>query len=130
MGIDLTEYLDFLNYPVVLVDDDVVIKAANRHAKALLDKEESGIVGFRGGEVFECMYSHLPGGCGRSMHCSACAIRRSVDETFQSDRPVYNRKASIKRDPYDDTMSIDLFISTRKAGELVFLQVIPVSGRI
>lgn len=65
LGIPLTVFLDSLAAPVVVVDDTVRVKTANRHAQTLLQKNLSMIEGYKGGDVFMCAYATLPD-CRRS----------------------------------------------------------------
>ena len=80
-GVKLQELLDALEAPVVAVDSDVVLKVVNDKARVLFGKTPEAIIGHRGGEVFECAHARLPGGCGRTMHCSGCTVRRTVTDT-------------------------------------------------
>lgn len=80
----LQEYLDGLRDPILVVNGDVDVKTANGRARELLQKELPAIEGYQGGDMFECEYSKLPEGCGKTYHCSACAIRRTVTDTFKT----------------------------------------------
>ena len=73
-----------LRDPILVVNGDVNVKTANGRARELLQKELPAIEGYQGGDMFECEYSKLPEGCGKTYHCSACAIRRTVTDTFKT----------------------------------------------
>ena len=60
LGLELTIFLDELAAPVVVVDGTGSVQIANRQARKLLQKELSRIQGYKGGEVFECVYAKLP----------------------------------------------------------------------
>ena len=77
----LEQYLNRLDVPVLVMDDDVRVLSFNEAARALLGKNPPEIRGHYAGEVMECAYAALPGGCGRTEHCKACAIRRAVTNT-------------------------------------------------
>ena len=77
-GMPTSEYLDHLDAPVVIVDSDANVTAANISARGMLGKELDQIIGNPGGNVFECEYAYLPEGCGKTIHCSACTIRKRV----------------------------------------------------
>ena len=121
-SVDLRFYLDTLNIPVMVVNADGVVTMTNRDACELLGKVAAAIEGERGGIVFECAYSRLPGGCGKTIHCSGCAIRRAVIETFATGKSLVNVPAYLNRNP-DSPRRIDLTISTEKAGDVVLLRV-------
>ncbi|MEW5736158.1 MAG: PAS domain-containing protein [Thermodesulfobacteriota bacterium] len=122
-GVDLGRYLDSLEVPVVVVDGDAVVQTANDAARAMLGKELARIEGRRGGDVFECSYARLPGGCGRTEHCSACAIRRSVTETLETGKAKSMVEAYLNQDSEEGAIRHRLIISTEKVGGVVFLRV-------
>jgi len=119
-GIDISKYVSLLDVPVLIVDDDVTVLDANAPARELAKKPAGRILGSRAGTVFECRYSHLPGGCGRSIHCSGCAIRISVRETWETGQPVVDRPAILNRQSGEDGR-IHFLVSTRKEGSAVLL---------
>ena len=40
-----------------------------------------------GGEALACVHSRLPEGCGKTVHCRECAVRRTVGEVARTGRP-------------------------------------------
>ena len=130
IGEPIADFLETIEAPVVVVDQDVVVKAANKKAREILGKEPSRIEGFRGGEVFECIYSTLPGGCGRTIHCNGCAIRRAVAETHASGKALVRIPAYLTcRKGEGSKKSVRFLISTEKVCELVFLRIDEVGKR-
>jgi hypothetical protein len=90
-GMDLGEYLDTFEEPVVGIDSECRILAANTAAAGMMGKDQSMTIGFRGGEFMECEYARLPEGCGKTEHCAACTIRNTVEavqETGAAQRRV------------------------------------------
>jgi PAS domain-containing protein len=123
-GVKLHEFLESLDAPVVAVDSDVMVKVANRRACEALGKKPQEIADRRGGDVFECAYARLPGGCGRTLHCSGCAIRRSVTETFATGRPKISVPAPLRHESRDgEEERINMYVSTEKVGDLVLLRI-------
>jgi len=120
---DLLSYLNTLDVPVVAVDPDVVVKIANDRANALFGKQEGGVLERRGGDVFECAYARLPGGCGKTLHCSACTIRFCVQETSRSGQPRIRVPAYLCQGGPGDEHEISMHISTEKIGDLVLLRI-------
>jgi len=108
-GLSLGQYLDQFDFPVVIVDDDVRLVAANQVMADLLNMNGRDVFGLLGGEVMECVYARLPEGCGRTMHCSTCTFRNSVKHTISTKEPLEDVPASIDAD--DDTVHFK--ISTR-----------------
>jgi len=123
LGMPLQEYLDGLEVPVLVVDDDVNVKTANRQARELLQKELPAIEGYKGGDVFECDYSRLPEGCGKTVHCSACAIRGTVTDTFKTGMTHVSVPACLHRIAGEENQEISLLISTELVNGVVFLRV-------
>jgi hypothetical protein len=120
----LIEFLDSLAVPIVVVDSTVCVSSANKQAKTLLQKELPDIVGFLGGDVFECAYSKLPGGCGKTVHCVACTIRNTVTDTFQLGKSHLHVPAYLNQGTLDvNCNKIQLVISTEKVMDVVLLRI-------
>ena len=122
-GVPLLDFLDGLGMPVLVVDRDVVATFANRPLLDLLGKDLPRVKGHRGGDVFECAYAQLPGGCGNTYHCSGCAIRRAVTETFTTGKSLRNVPAYLNRDMATLMLQLALIISTEKAWGMVLLRI-------
>ena len=122
-GVPLLDFLDLLGVPVLVTDSDVVATLANKPLLALLGKSLSQVKGQRGGDVFECAYARLPEGCGKTVHCSGCAIRRAVTETFTTGKSLRNVPAYLNRDMVTQFLQLGLVISTEKVWGMVLLRV-------
>jgi PAS domain-containing protein len=77
----LEEFVETLPHPVVVVDGDAVALAANGRLGQALHKSSEAIIGHRAGEIIECIHAREPAGCGFTVHCKGCAIRRAVTHT-------------------------------------------------
>jgi len=120
---ELSAFLDQISVPVVLMDYDGIVKTANQKACSMLGKELPEIEGFLGGDVFECAYAELPGGCGKTYHCSGCVIRRSVMETYNTGRPISRRPATLKQGTPTAPQEVKFIISTEKFSDYVLLKI-------
>ncbi len=122
MGVPLSEFLDALPQPVVVVDGDAVVLDANASAR-----EMDGDGGFRAnrllGEVFECVNATKSGGCGRTIHCSGCTIRHTVEHTFETGEAQLRVPASLTTGSDEHPEEVGLYITTEKVGGRVFLRV-------
>ena len=118
-GQRLGEYLDAFDVPVVVVNREGRVVAANQHMAAMLGKEDRETNGLLGGEVMECVYSRLEGGCGRTVHCAACTVRRAVTTTLETGAALERVPAFIDRDDH----RLHLSISAYKEGETVRLEI-------
>jgi PAS domain-containing protein len=123
MGVELGDFLDSLKLPVVVVNREGTIVTGNDQARALLRKGLSEIEGYKGGEVFECAYARQPDGCGNTMHCSGCTIRRTVMETYGTGKSYQRVPATLTRNTPQDPEKIKLLISTEKIADLVLLRI-------
>lgn len=123
MGVPLQTFVDSLPVPIFVVNDDVVVQAANKLGYALLNKESQSVLKKLGGIVFDCAYAQLPEGCGRTIHCSGCAIRRSVYHTHTTGQSIVGLPATLHAGDPEKTQSVAMKISTEKMGDVVLLQV-------
>lgn len=128
-GTTLHNFLDSLDVPVVIVNDDVAISAANSAALALLGKEATDVVGNRGGDVFECVFAALPQGCGKTIHCSGCMIRDTVLDTYRTGTSHLKCPATLNRRAGGQAEHIDLLISTEKLHDVVLLRIDRLEGK-
>jgi len=96
-GLSLGEYLDRFQLPVLVVDPDGRAVAANRLMAGALGKEEREIFGLLGGEIMECVFARLPEGCGRTAHCTACTVRKTVTHTIETGEPCVRVDAYLER---------------------------------
>ncbi len=124
-GLSWGEYLDRFDFPVMLVDADVRVVAANRAAGAMLGRDPASMLGLLGGEAMECVRARLPGGCGKTVHCSACAIRNAVTHTRRTGRPLSRVPARLRR----REGPVDLLVSTAVEGPAVRVSVEPPGRR-
>jgi hypothetical protein len=122
-GVPFQRYLDSIPVPVLAVDRHVVVKAVNRKACDVLGKDPREIVQHLGGNVFECAHARLPEGCGGTIHCSGCVIRRSVTRTFETGEPQISVRATLRQGDPDHPSGVVLFITTVRSGDVVMLRV-------
>jgi hypothetical protein len=122
-GIPIEEYLETIEAPVVTIAPNVTISTLNTKAMELLGKSIKDIQGKLGGDVFECEYARLPGGCGETIHCSGCTIRNTVIKTLRTGIPMRRIPAILNRFSESGTEQIDLLITTEKIGGIVFLKI-------
>jgi len=122
-GVPFQRYIDSISVPVLSVDRYVVVKSANRKACDMLGKELREVVQHLGGNVFECAHARLPEGCGRTIHCSGCVIRKSVTLTFETGEPQINVPAILRRGDPEHLSAVVLWITTVRSGSMVLLRV-------
>jgi PAS domain-containing protein len=120
---DLRAFLDDVGEPIMVVDASGTVVTANRQALRLLGKRAEEIDGRLGGEVINCIYADLPGGCGATEHCVGCAIRNTVTETCRTGRGRRRVETySIIKSP-EGQARVRFLISTEKVSSLVLLRI-------
>ncbi len=97
-GLDLSDYLDQFEKPVLAVTKERRAIGINQSMADMLGKKREDIRGLLGGEVMECQYARLPEGCGDSVHCRDCTIRNTVLKSAATGRNYKNVKAYLQRD--------------------------------
>jgi hypothetical protein len=126
------QFLEELAVPVLIMGEDREILEGNSRALAVLGKERRDILGHMSGDVTECAYSRLPGGCGHTPFChNGCVIRRSVDHTYNTGRAV-SRALAVQQTMTDrdgETEERRFLISTERVGDVVFLRIEPAEER-
>lgn len=122
-GMDIDAFLRQLGVPVFLVSEDVEVLDASEAALTMVQKPVDSVLGKLGGEVFECANAELPGGCGRTIHCSGCVLRETVTATWADGVSRVRVPASLKLRPRNAADVVELRVSTARVGEGVLLKV-------
>jgi hypothetical protein len=124
-GFDTRTFLDQLGSPVLLVDGEARVLAANTPAMELMGKRALAVRGTLCGDALACINAAKPRGCGKTEACPDCTFRESVMETFTTGRPVNRRAAVLLRQNGDTITDIPFLVSTRKDGDVVMLRLEP-----
>jgi hypothetical protein len=121
-GRPLQQFLDALDAPLLVVDSDLVVLAGNRRAQEALKKDLPRIKR-RCGDVIGCQHAGSSEGCGGTVHCKSCTIRRTVLDTYATG------KSHLGVDAYPDVevdskvKHLRIRISTEKLGDVVLLRI-------
>ena len=122
-GVKLREYIESIPVPVLVVNADASVYGANTPARAIFRKELPEVTEQFLGNVFECRYARLPGGCGKTVHCSGCTIRRAVTETSSTGKSLQHIPSTLLQDLPAGMNEMRFLISTEMVGEVVLLQI-------
>ena len=122
-GVPIQQIVDQFPFPVLVVDDDVKVSILNRRGQEILGVLPKKAAPRRGGELFGCVNAHLPGGCGRTIHCSGCALRRAVTITHRTRQPQNHIPATLRRGDPDHPSAIAFTLSTSMRGEAVLVKI-------
>ena len=118
------EILDSIGAPVLLLDKGYRVMAANEPARRILARPIADIEGFLPGDAMECVNARLPGGCGQTVHCQACALRNTLNKTITTGEDL--ERVPAYQDVYQKDGSIArrfLLISTEKLADFVLLRI-------
>jgi hypothetical protein len=120
----LSEFISSFKEPILVMDAEIKAAFANESLLSLLAKSLDSVVGKLGGEVIECQYSYTPEKCGRSIHCSGCALRMAVVDTMKTGLPHNNLKSfHVIMNPDNTTKLLNLFFSTEKINNYVLVTI-------
>ncbi len=123
-GERLDDFLDALPGAVLMLDAGHTIVGVNTRGQSLLAAETGHqLVGKLRGEVFQCVNASKPGGCGRTVHCKTCTMRRVVTETFRTGKPRDKVPAYMDLSDITGNRRVRYLISTRKRGDVILLKI-------
>jgi len=82
-----SKLFDFSPVGILVLDDNAVIKQANKSFAEMLGFEDAaGVIGQRFGDCIQCV-SGSSGGCGRGEECGFCEIRNALKKVYESNIP-------------------------------------------
>jgi len=122
-GVSLQGYIDTISTPILVVDSQNAIVAANAKASEMLGRKLDPPVQPPFGLFFDCVHSRLPEGCGRTIHCSGCVIRKSVAATFNTGEAQISIPATLNVESPDQLSEAVFEITTVKRDGLVVVKV-------
>ena len=123
MAKPVDEFLDTLDCPVLMLEEDNTLSTANQQACELLGKIKYEIVGKKSGDVLECPHSKNPGGCGMQVHCKSCVIRQSVKRTFETGQACKDIPAIPDIQQFGSKREVKFIVSTERVGKMILLKV-------
>jgi hypothetical protein len=122
----LQKDIDRLPFPVFVLDfyagSYMITSAVNMKACDWVKKGPHEVIQHLCGNAIECIYAHLPGGCGHTEICRSCAIQQAVLKTSESGEPQVNAMLILQQGERDHPTPVTLSISTMKSGRLVMLR--------
>ncbi len=87
-GMPLSEYLETIDRPVMMLIGDGAVVAVNQKLAGVLGRDKVELRGLLGGEAMACVHSLLPEGCGKTVHCRECTVRRAVESVARTGKPL------------------------------------------
>ncbi len=114
----LQTFIDEFPFPVLVVNGAyepvAVNKTGARSSRLTIEIVPNPTMG----AIVECEHSKLPEGCGRTIHCSGCTLRRTLEETNETGRPFFMIPATVT----SGSKEISVYVSTVKANDRIVVK--------
>ena len=124
LGVSLNRYLDSLKIPVIALDGNGQFIGINRAAIDASDKAADRQLIDWPEKIYECAHARLPLGCKTAIHCSGCAIRFAVTDTYNTGIGTKELPAHLNHCSTDLEETVELLISTDRIDNIVFLRLV------
>jgi hypothetical protein len=117
-GVSLQTFIDTFSFPVFVMGNSLQPIAVNKsglessHLASQITNDTTL------GNIVECERARLPGGCGKTVHCSGCVLRKTLEHTNQTGDPAFMVPAAI----YTNSQEVVLYVSTLKADGRIFVK--------
>ena len=117
-GVPLQAFIDSFSFPVLVLGNSLQPVAVNKSeaANSFLNSQIAPNTTI--GNVVECEHSREPEGCGRTIHCSGCVLRKTVEQTHRTGDPAFMVPATIST----DASEVQVYVSTLKADGRIFVK--------
>ncbi len=121
---DRGEILEAIDAPVLLMQGNPrQVITANNKALQLFEKELPEVEAHRGGQVFDCVHSFTPAGCGLDANCEHCTIKHAIVDTFVTSTPRRAVAATLQLKKAGGLEYRTLQVSTEKVGDLALVRI-------
>ena len=105
------EVMNTILNPVFILNKYRQVIFANSSVLRLLNSHDlEKIIGKRPGELFNCIHSNEPSGCGTSVHCCVCGCLAAFLECQRTDQPA-GKEARIMTGSNGKIVSYDMTVS-------------------
>ncbi len=117
-GQSLQAFIDTIPVPIVVLDGSLSPVCTNKSGRETFHLLDEELTHFTLGEVVECDNARLPEGCGRTVHCSGCVLRKTVTDTYATGHQVSMVPATLKA----GDQNISCYVSAVKVGDCVVVK--------
>ena len=119
----LHAFLQSTTDPVIAVDADGRLLGATRAFADLVGKEMDRLRDVLAGNAISCEYSALPEGCGHTVHCASCTVRRAFEETMASGEARVRIDATAYVQTAQGPARLVMQLSTQRVGHAVLVRI-------
>ncbi len=120
-------FLDRFSQAVVMVDNLNNVTVANKAAKKLSKIDFAMFEQSRLGNLIGCIHSDAPEGCGATVHCQGCVIRRAILKTDRTGRPC-REIACVDKFFYQGERVATMVVTTEKVGDRILVKIESIDG--
>ncbi|MBI9092393.1 MAG: histidine kinase [Desulfobacterium sp.] len=107
---NLLEVINHLPLAVAVIDQETIVRIANRSVQRFVNRKGGQLIGRSGGEAFGCSHAFdVPAGCGYGPDCQKCTLRDLVTDSFNRNEANHNVELSFE---FMIAGTLDLRIST------------------
>ena len=115
----ILELINRIKSPIVVIKNDTTIALSNKQADRML----KAVPGDKTGDAIECSCAQLPGGCGKTIHCKACTIRRTIQKTRDTGKSYSDVKAYQNIQSPEGTKRQTIKIATEKIWDTILVRI-------
>lgn len=114
----LQSFIESIPVPIVILNSSLLPMCSNKAGMESFHLLDVELASSTLGEVVECENSRLPGGCGKTVHCSGCVLRRTVTDTYNTGRQSSMVPAKLTTERGD----VSYMVSAMKVGDCVVVK--------
>ena len=119
----ISELLDFFELPVIAINKDRQVIAANTHALNLTNKSLDESLFMLGGDFMNCKHSILSEGCGNTDHCITCAVSHCIAMTHETGIGFNKIKTHLHTRDGEIEKKLKITITTELQNDIALLRI-------
>jgi PAS domain-containing protein len=127
--LSLREFLDSIELPVLVTDENRAIREVNTAAENALGKSAAVLGGTNVGIAIECLHTGVMGECGADAYCAGCTFRKHIQDTYADGQPRHGEYTQHNVAEASGVTARQFRFSTTKIGELVLLAIEGINDR-
>ena len=118
-GPELTNFLETIPLPTLVVNPDLRVVAYNEKYLKNLSGGKAKSIGLLTGEFMDCQNALREERCGGSAACLDCAIRQTAVKTLKTGKPQNDVRAFLDQLFGGHKQRLELLLYTNKLGHLI-----------
>ena len=127
-SLNIQNFLDSFKAPVMLVDSDNKVLLTNKSADEVLPVAKKIGRQYTCGKMLNCSFAEKPEGCGKTVHCKSCVIRKAIIHTYETGKG-YSGIASPDNFGNLEEIKPSMKITSEKFGNRILLRIDPIEKK-